>query len=218
MGPTSGLNGLTVKKTKQMSNHFDQSQQTQRVTQRRKSWRKPNRCCPGKCAGNASEQVTVDFAFASYRPTLWLSRLNSKRLDWRRYQHSAAKMAFTGFKSSKIACLQITEARTRSRAFVCPSKRTSISMKTDRAVFQRVLAFHTVKNYATTLHIKMIKLRDISLFVIKIISRLFNNYYSVSALRIMWALIIQHIVTMSKYGHSALNIRHAYSTYILRYS
>ena len=30
--------------------------------------------------------------------------------------------------------------------------------------------------------------------------------------------IIQHIVTVSKYGHSALNIRRAYSTYILRYT
>ena len=28
---------------------------------------------------------------------------------------------------------------------------------------------------------------------------------------------IQHIVKMSKYGHSALNICRAYSTYILRY-
>ena len=31
-------------------------------------------------------------------------------------------------------------------------------------------------------------------------------------------VIIQHIVTMSKYGHSALNISRAYSTYILRYT
>ena len=31
-------------------------------------------------------------------------------------------------------------------------------------------------------------------------------------------IIIQHIVTMSKYGHSALNIRRAYSMYILPYT
>ena len=34
----------------------------------------------------------------------------------------------------------------------------------------------------------------------------------------IFLFIIQHIVTMSKYGHSALNIRRAYSTDILRYT
>ena len=31
-------------------------------------------------------------------------------------------------------------------------------------------------------------------------------------------IIIQHIVTLSKYGQSALNIRHLYTTDILRYT